>query len=226
MKNITRFLFLAVTLMFTAETMAQSTVTGTVIDAEMNAPLPSANIIENGTTNGVSSDFDGNFTITTLSSMGEVVISYVGYGTVTLSFNGDTNLGEITLTSDNSLDEIVIIGSGVIDLAEDRKTPVAVSTIKAEEIREKAGNFDLPVLLNICEKYDAYLYVDDAHGYGVLGTNGQGILEHYFPKLNRKLRPNSIVSFLEPSFASLPSIIMQENLLFLYEHLCLLYENL
>ena len=43
---------------------------------------------------------------------------------------------------------------------------------------------DLPVLLNICEKYDAYLYVDDAHGYGVLGTNGQGILEHYFPKLN------------------------------------------
>ena len=91
MKNITRFLFLVVTLMFTAESMAQSTVTGTIVDAEMNAPLPSANVIEKGTTNGVSSDFDGNFTITTQSSAGEVVISYVGYAAVTVSFNEDTN---------------------------------------------------------------------------------------------------------------------------------------
>ena len=40
---------------------------------------------------------------------------------------------------------------------------------------------DVPALINLCEKYDAYLYVDDAHGYGVLGKNGQGILEHYYP---------------------------------------------
>ena len=147
MKNITQFLFLVVTLMFTTEIMAQSTVTGTIIDAEMNAPLPSTNIVENGTTNGVSSDFDGNFTLTTQASSGEIVISYVGYGSVTLSFNGDTNLGEITLTSDNSLDEIVIIGSGVIDLAENRDTPIAVSTIKAAQIQAKSGNSDLPELL-------------------------------------------------------------------------------
>ena len=42
---------------------------------------------------------------------------------------------------------------------------------------------DVPALINLCEKYDAYLYIDDAHGYGVLGMNGQGILEHYYPKL-------------------------------------------
>tara|TARA_B110000093_G_C12948479_1_gene401338 strand:+ start:332 stop:1501 length:1170 start_codon:yes stop_codon:yes gene_type:complete len=45
---------------------------------------------------------------------------------------------------------------------------------------------NLPTMINLCEKYDAYLYVDDAHGYGVLGKNGQGILEHYYPKLNLK----------------------------------------
>ena len=39
-------------------------------------------------------------------------------------------------------------------------------------------------MISLCEKYDAYLYVDDAHGYGVLGKNGQGILEHYYPKLD------------------------------------------
>ncbi|WP_417290539.1 carboxypeptidase-like regulatory domain-containing protein [Corallibacter sp.] len=146
MKKITR-LFLAVAFMFTAFSMAQSTVSGTIMDAEMNAPLPGANIVEKGTTNGVSSDFDGNFTLTTQSASGEVVISFVGYGKVTMSFNGNTNLGNVTLSPDNTLEEVVIIGSGVIDLAEDRKTPVAVSTIKAAEIQEKAGNWDLPEVL-------------------------------------------------------------------------------
>jgi len=38
---------------------------------------------------------------------------------------------------------------------------------------------DIPGLVYLCEKYDATLYVDDAHGYGVLGSSGQGILEYY-----------------------------------------------
>ena len=141
MKKTTRFLFLAVAVLFSAVAFAQSTVTGTVIDGEMNSPLPGANIIEVGTTNGVSSDFDGNFTMTTEATSGTIEISYVGYGTVTVSFNGDTNLGRITLNPDNTLEEIVIVGSGVIDLAEDRQTPIAVSTIRKTEIQQRAiGN--------------------------------------------------------------------------------------
>ena len=38
---------------------------------------------------------------------------------------------------------------------------------------------DVPALVRLCKKYDAYLYIDDAHGYGVLGKNGQGILSHF-----------------------------------------------
>ena len=37
---------------------AQSTVSGTVTDADMNAPLPGANVVEKGTTNGTTTDFD------------------------------------------------------------------------------------------------------------------------------------------------------------------------
>jgi 8-amino-7-oxononanoate synthase len=37
----------------------------------------------------------------------------------------------------------------------------------------------LPELLALCERYDAYLLVDDAHGLGVLGAHGRGILEHF-----------------------------------------------
>ncbi|WP_417213061.1 TonB-dependent receptor [Bizionia sp.] len=147
MKKITRLLFLAVAILFTGMTMAQSTVSGTIMDAEINAPLPGANIIEKGTTNGVSSNFDGEFTITTSTTNATLVISFVGYGTKTVTVTGNQDLGNIVLTSDNTLEEVVIVGSGVIDLAEDRTTPIAVSTIKASEIQQKAGNFDLPALL-------------------------------------------------------------------------------
>jgi 8-amino-7-oxononanoate synthase len=37
----------------------------------------------------------------------------------------------------------------------------------------------IPAYLRLCEQYDAYLYVDDAHGFGVLGERGKGSLSHY-----------------------------------------------
>ena len=37
----------------------------------------------------------------------------------------------------------------------------------------------LPAYLRLCEQYDAYLYVDDAHGFGVLGEHGKGSLSHF-----------------------------------------------
>jgi len=55
---------------------------------------------------------------------------------------------------------------------------------------------NLPAMINLCEKYDAYIYVDDAHGYGVLGKNGQGILEYYYPKLNLKPKQKKRIIYM------------------------------
>ncbi len=55
---------------------------------------------------------------------------------------------------------------------------------------------NLPAIINLCEKYDAYLYIDDAHGYGVLGKNGQGILEHFYPKLELKLKQRKRIIYM------------------------------
>jgi len=147
MKKFNQILCVVVLTLFSTITYAQTTIKGKVIDSEMNSPLPGANVLVKGTTTGVITDFEGTFSITANVQSGEIVISYVGYGSVTIPFNGSTDVGEITLSPDNSLDEVVIIGGGIIDLAEDRKTPVAVSTIKASEIQEKAGNWDLPEIL-------------------------------------------------------------------------------
>lgn len=151
-------------MLFTAVVFSQSEVKGKVMDAEMNAPLPGANIVEKGTTNGTTTDYEGNFTLTTLSRTGTLVISFVGYGTVSMPFNGNQDFGSIKLSYDNTLDEVVIVGSGIIDLAEDRKTPIAVSTITASEIQTKAvGNVEFPEIM----KSTPSVYVSNqAGGFG------------------------------------------------------------
>ncbi|RMZ51806.1 TonB-dependent receptor [Flavobacteriaceae bacterium PRS1] len=144
MKKIIQFLLLAIALVFSTSVMAQSTVTGTIIDSETTTPLPGVNVIEKGTTNGVSTDFDGNFTLKTRSSDAVIVITYVGFISQEISISGDTDLGNIVLKSSFfGLEEIYVIAS----VAVDRKTPIAVSTIKAEEIELKLGSQEFPEIL-------------------------------------------------------------------------------
>ncbi|MDG4714967.1 TonB-dependent receptor [Winogradskyella marincola] len=144
MKKINQFLCIAVLTLFSTVMYAQSTIKGKVIDGDMNSPLPGANVIVKGTTNGTTTDFDGNFTITAESGSGEVVISYVGYVSQTIAYNGDADLGTITLVSSEvGLDEIMIVAS----VAVDRKTPVAVSTIKSSEIALKLSTQEFPEIL-------------------------------------------------------------------------------
>ena len=147
MKLIKNVLFLALFFM-TATVMGQTKVTGTVVD-ENNQPLPGSSVLEKGTTNGTESDFDGQFTLNAQSNSGVLVISYIGYKSIEISFSAAAaNVGAVQLVEDaDALDEVVIIGKGVIDLAGGRKTPVAVSTIKAAEIQRKIGTQDVTMTL-------------------------------------------------------------------------------
>ncbi|WNH13786.1 TonB-dependent receptor [Thalassobellus suaedae] len=144
MKKTTHFLMLTVGFLFSTVIMAQSTISGTILEAGTNMSLPGANVIEKGTTNGVVTDFDGNFSIKTESNQGEIVITYVGYTSKTFSFSGDKVMGNIELESSQvGLEEIQIIAS----VAVDRKTPVAVSTIKAADISLKLSTQEFPEIL-------------------------------------------------------------------------------
>lgn len=50
---------------------------------------------------------------------------------------------------------------------------------------------NIPDLLQLCEGYDAYLYIDDAHGFGVLGEKGKGILQYFLDQKKIKT-PHSL----------------------------------
>ncbi len=144
MKKITQNLFMLLVMVFTTVAIAQSTVTGTVIDPETNSPLLGVNVVEVGTSNGVSTDFDGNFSITTNANDAIISISYIGFITKEFTVSGDTNLGEIVLeASEFGLQEVQIIAS----VAVDRKTPVAVSTVRSADIELKLGTQEFPEVL-------------------------------------------------------------------------------
>jgi hypothetical protein len=135
----------------TATIFAQGTLTGTVTDSEMNAPLPGATVMVVGTNNGTTTDFDGKFSLNVKSTTGTVMISFIGFEKKSMKFTlaeGESKaLGSIVLKPDaNALDEIIV--TGVADFAKDRQTPVAVSTIRAEEIQEKLGNQEFPEILS------------------------------------------------------------------------------
>jgi TonB-linked SusC/RagA family outer membrane protein len=86
--------------------------TGTVKDAG-GIPLLGVSIIEDGTTNGVATDFDGNFEITAPVNS-TLIFSYIGYKTLEIKVGNNTVLN-ITMQEDlQSLDEVVVIGYGEV----------------------------------------------------------------------------------------------------------------
>ncbi len=162
MKKI-NFLFLALVMMFSSMAIAQTTVTGTVVD-DANKPLASATVKVKGSSISVLTSENGSFKITSKESKGTIVVSFIGFDAKEYAFSGSQDLGSISLQSNtSSIEEVVIIGKGVVDLVKDRQTPVAVSTIKAAEIQAKIGTTDITqALVNTPSVYVA----GQAGGFG------------------------------------------------------------
>ncbi|WP_097044815.1 TonB-dependent receptor [Flagellimonas pacifica] len=151
---------------------SQGTVTGTVMDGDMGTPLPGASVVLQGTQNGTSTDFDGKFTIEVSEDSGTLVVSYIGFVERRISFSTYGDIGSITLNPDaEELEGVVVVGTGVIDLAKERETPVAVSTITAKEIQLKVGNTEFPEILNTTPSVYA---TKQGGGYGDSRINLRG----------------------------------------------------
>ena len=90
------------------DTQLQATVTGTVTD-ENGTPLPGTSVVEKGTTNGVQTDFDGNYTIE-VASGATLVISYIGFATQEVTVDGRSSINVSMSEDTNQLDEVVVTG--------------------------------------------------------------------------------------------------------------------
>ena len=128
-----------VTLLIAAATMlsayAQSvTVHGTVVSAKDGEPLIGVSVIPAGSSTGVSTDLDGNYTIN-VDAKGSLQFNYIGFVAQTLPVNGRTEIN-VTLQEDSKmLDEVVVVGYGV-----QKKSVVtaAISKIDDEALSQTA----------------------------------------------------------------------------------------
>ncbi|GAA0739612.1 TonB-dependent receptor [Gaetbulibacter jejuensis] len=108
---------------------AQTQVKGVVTD-ENGMALPGVNILEKGTSNGVYTDFDGNYVIT-VKDNATLVFSYLGFVTQETAVSGRVSINVTLVESLESLDEVVVIGYGS-QLKEDLSG--SVSTIDTEAL--------------------------------------------------------------------------------------------
>ena len=108
----------------------QNTVTGTVTDQD-GVALAGVNIIEKGTSNGTSTDFDGNYTITA-GSDATLVFSYIGFGSVEEKVGGRSAIN-VKLSEGMQLDEFIVVGSRTAPRS-NTDTPLPVDVVGVKEL--------------------------------------------------------------------------------------------
>ena len=132
MKSLFRLL---VVFLLTAQmSFAQKTVTGVVSDSD-GLPLPGATVLVQGTTTGVTTDFDGNFSINVAE--GQILeFSFVGYETAALAV-GAGNVINVTLSLGTQLEEVIVTSLGIT--REKRALGYAVSEVDNTQIENRAS---------------------------------------------------------------------------------------
>lgn len=127
-----KLLFLFLLLPFTV--LAQSTLKGTVADLATGQPIPGVNVNVQGAPGGASTDFDGKFQLSNLKNGDKISVSFIGYKTSTVTYNGQQTL-TISLEEDtNQLKEVVVqVGYGTV---KKKDATGSVSQISSKEFNK------------------------------------------------------------------------------------------
>lgn len=93
--------------------VAQTKVTGTVYDGADGSPMPGAQVVVTGTTNGAMTDTNGKFTVSVPQGK-TITVSLIGFRSQTINPKGKNNI-KITLQEDSKMmDEVVFVGYGTM----------------------------------------------------------------------------------------------------------------
>lgn len=109
-------------------------ISGTVISQDDQMPLPGVSIQVEGTTKGVITDFDGNYTIENVDAQSVLVFSYLGFQTKRIEVNGQTSIDVSLIMDAQQLEDIVVTG-----YTSQRRTDItgAVSVVDMDELNKQ-----------------------------------------------------------------------------------------
>lgn len=141
--EFTRLALLALMIFLSIPAFSQKIqIRGNVIDDQLQEPLMGVTIKEKGTSNGVISDIDGNFTITA-DAKGSLVFSYMGYSDQEVAIGNRKQIDVTLVTESKLLDELVVIGYGV-----QKKSDItgSISSIAGKDINNQPVSSTLQAL--------------------------------------------------------------------------------
>ena len=117
-------------------------ISGNVADSDGN-PLPGASVIESGTDNGTTTDFDGNFVLSVSQENPTLEISFIGFLSQSVMADANSNFSVMLIADIAGLEEIVLTGYGSQNK---RDITSSISVLDLEGVAEKA-NTDVGQLL-------------------------------------------------------------------------------
>ncbi|BDU27002.1 TonB-dependent receptor [Flavobacterium sp. GSB-24] len=131
-----KLLLLALCFGFSINTWAQKTeVSGVVLD-DKGIPLPAANVLEKGTTNTVTTDFDGKFKISASNKNATLIFSFMGFDDQPVKLDGTKSNYTVKLQSTTTnLEQVVVVGYGK---GSRKNLTTSVTSVKAEDLNRGA----------------------------------------------------------------------------------------
>lgn len=127
-----KLLFLFLLLPFTV--LAQNTLSGTVVDKATGQPIPGVNVNVQGAPSGASTGFDGIYQLSNVKTGNKIVVSFIGYKTQTIDFNGQKTLNVSLEEDTNQLKEVVVqVGYGTV---KKRDATGAVTVLSAAQLNK------------------------------------------------------------------------------------------
>ncbi|WP_246146970.1 SusC/RagA family TonB-linked outer membrane protein [Seonamhaeicola marinus] len=131
------WLLSAIMIMFSLTASYGQIDVGGVVTDQSGQPLPGATILEQGTSNGTTTDFDGRFQIKVANEKSIIEVSYVGFLKEILTIGNNTNLSIILKEDVSTLDEVVVVGYGSVKKSD---LTGSVASVDMDDIPAKPAN--------------------------------------------------------------------------------------
>lgn len=155
MKKLKQLLLFSFIILGASLGYAQQSLSGSVVDGA--GPLPGVTIIEKGTNNGTTSDFDGNYTLTTSGQDAVLVFTYIGFLTQEIPVGTSSTIDVQLIEDVQGLEEVVVTGYGTQKKA---TLTGSIATISGEALVKSAS----PNLGTALAGKVAGLYIDTGNG--------------------------------------------------------------
>ncbi|AXP81660.1 Vitamin B12 transporter BtuB [Mariniflexile rhizosphaerae] len=144
---------------------------GKITSSDDNMPLPGVTVIVKGTTNGTTSDFDGNYSINVSSPNSILVFSSIGFISKEIKVDGQKSINVSLKTDITALDEVIVVG---YDSKKVKDLTGAIETVKVDDIKDLPGGNAMKNLQGRLAGVQVYTNGNPASG-AVVRIRGEGL---------------------------------------------------